>query len=261
MDQNKLDLLKHFIRYCKKELNIQSLPKISMVNDKSFVEERRSFGEYSPGLMSIKVFYPGRNLADVCRSLAHELTHHRQNELGIIYDAAGETGTDIENDANAMAGIIMREYGRLNNSVYELQNLKKDSLKEVGRIENPYPSKYAFADDDGNVFYSFDTPEHTYSVAFTLHDEDRYELFFNTAGDMGQDTGENVAMRVLSTVGHITNEFIEKYKPEEVVFRPIKTKGEGDERRFRVYKIYLEKNIPSDYKLFTVGNTFHLMKK
>lgn len=261
MDQNKLETLKHFIRFCKKELNIQSLPKISMVNDKTFVEERRSFGEYHPGSMSIKVFSLGRNLADVCRSLAHELTHHRQHELGLIYDTAGETGTDIENDANAMAGIIMREYGKLNSSVYNLENLEQAPLREVGRIENPYTWKYDFVDDDGNVFYSFKTPENRYSVAFTWQGENLYELFFNTAEDMGQDTGEGVALRVLSTVGDITNKFIKKYDPEEVVFRPIKTKGEGDERRFRVYKIYLEKNLPSDYKLFTMGNTFHLMKK
>lgn len=123
MDQRKRDILKHFIRYCKKELNIQSLPKISMISDKSFVENSRSFGEYRPGDMSIRVFYAGRNLADVCRSLAHELTHHRQHELDLIYNEAGETGSDIENDANAMAGIIMREYGKLDPSVYDLESL------------------------------------------------------------------------------------------------------------------------------------------
>lgn len=123
MDQRKRDILKHFIRYCKKELNIQSLPKISMISDKSFVENSRSFGEYRPDEMSIRVFYAGRNLADVCRSLAHELTHHRQHELDLIYNEAGETGSDIENDANAMAGIIMREYGKLDPSVYDLESL------------------------------------------------------------------------------------------------------------------------------------------
>lgn len=123
MDPKKLEIVKHFIRFCKKELNIQSLPKITFVNDKSFVEQRRSFGEYHPGEMSVKVFYSGRNLADVCRSLAHELVHHRQQELDLIYDEAGNTGSDIENDANAMAGILMREYGRLNLNIYDLSPL------------------------------------------------------------------------------------------------------------------------------------------
>lgn len=123
MNQNKLDILKHFLGFCKKELEIQSLPKISLITDKSFVENFRSFGEYNPGEMSIRVFIGGRNLADICRSLAHELVHHRQHELGLIYNSAGETGTEIENDANAIAGIIMREYGKLNLGVYSLDVL------------------------------------------------------------------------------------------------------------------------------------------
>ena len=123
MNQKNLDTLKHFVSFCKKELEIQSLPKISLVKDKSFVEMRRSFGEYNPGEMTVKVFITGRNLADVCRSLAHELVHHRQQELNLIYSDAGETGTEIENDANAIAGIIMREYGKLNLSVYNLDVL------------------------------------------------------------------------------------------------------------------------------------------
>ena len=69
------------------------------------------------------MYYLGRNLADVCRSLAHELTHHRQNELDLLTNTAGETGTDIENDANAMAGILMRDYGKLNLNVYDLDTL------------------------------------------------------------------------------------------------------------------------------------------
>ena len=123
MNQKNLDILKHFVGFCKKELEIQSLPKISLVKDRSFVEIRRSFGEYNPGEMTVKVFITGRNLADVCRSLAHELVHHRQQELNLIYSDAGETGTEIENDANAIAGIIMREYGKLNLSVYNLDVL------------------------------------------------------------------------------------------------------------------------------------------
>lgn len=120
MTPKNLDTVKHFLRFCKKELEIQSLPSISFVKDRRFVEDRRSFGEYNPRDLSVKVFVSGRNLADICRSLAHELVHHRQNEMDLLYDLAGETGTDVENDANALAGILMREYGKLNPSVYDL---------------------------------------------------------------------------------------------------------------------------------------------
>ena len=130
MNQNKLNTLKDFIAFCKSELNIQTLPKISLLNDKSFVQEFRSFGEYNPQTNSIKVVALNRNLADICRSLAHELCHHRQNELGMLYDLAGDTGSDIENDANAMAGIIMRDYGKKNVNVYDLGSLAKSNLRE-----------------------------------------------------------------------------------------------------------------------------------
>ena len=101
MTQSNLDTIKHFIRFCKEELNIQSLPHIKLISDRSFVEQFRSYGEYNVHENQAKVYYPGRNLADICRSLAHELVHHRQKELNMIYQEAGETGTEIENEANA----------------------------------------------------------------------------------------------------------------------------------------------------------------
>ena len=123
MDQKKLDTLKDFLKFCKKELNIQSLPSIKFIKDRSFVEDNRSYGEYNPNENSLKVFILNRNLADICRSLAHELTHHRQKELNMIGDGSGNTGSEIENEANAMAGIIMRDYGKLNLSVYNLDSI------------------------------------------------------------------------------------------------------------------------------------------
>ena len=129
MHQNRLNVLKDFIGFCKAELNIQTLPKISLLNDKSFVEQNRSFGEYNPQTNTIKVVALNRNLADICRSLAHELCHHRQNELNMIYNEAGDTGTDIENDANAMAGILMRDFGKRNVDVYELGTGLSEEIK------------------------------------------------------------------------------------------------------------------------------------
>jgi hypothetical protein len=129
MNQNRLNVLKDFLGFCKAELNIQTLPKISLLNDKSFVEQNRSFGEYNPQTNAIKVVALNRNLADICRSLAHELCHHRQNELDMIYNEAGETGTDIENDANAMAGILMRDFGKKNVNVYELGTELSEDIK------------------------------------------------------------------------------------------------------------------------------------
>lgn len=147
MDQNKLNTIKDFIRFCKKELNIQSLPSIRFIKDKSFVEQNRSYGEYNPNENSIKVFTLNRNLADICRSLAHELTHHRQNELHMLEDNSGDTGSNIEDEANAMAGIIMRDYGKLNLSIYDLDN----QLNELKIIVYPKDQGVDVDDPEGEL--------------------------------------------------------------------------------------------------------------
>ena len=48
------------------------------------------------------------------RTLAHELTHHKQNLAGILDPHSGATGTDEENQANANAGIVMRDFAKQN---------------------------------------------------------------------------------------------------------------------------------------------------
>jgi hypothetical protein len=47
---------------------------------------------------------------DILRTLAHELTHARQDELATMPVDAGETGSPYEDEANAMAGRIMRHW-------------------------------------------------------------------------------------------------------------------------------------------------------
>ena len=148
MDLKRQQILKDFIRHCKKELNIQSLPHIKLVSDSSFVMDNRSFGGYYPEDMTVKLYYPNRNLADLCRSLAHELTHHRQQELNMLEPGSGETGTEIENEANAMAGILMREYGKLNPDVYDLAHalnpLQEAKIKPENEIFSAYYGRYLF---------------------------------------------------------------------------------------------------------------------
>ena len=52
----------------------------------------------------------GRHPIDVLRTLAHELTHYKQDCDGKLEPGAGETGTEQENEANATAGIVMRDF-------------------------------------------------------------------------------------------------------------------------------------------------------
>jgi len=69
----------------------------------------------------IKIYVKDRAIIDVCRSIAHELVHHLQNIEDRLLNIAedGEDGSPIENEANAVAGIIIRKYGKLHPELYQ----------------------------------------------------------------------------------------------------------------------------------------------
>ena len=114
------ELLNQFLRHCSEELGLTSLPKINLLDDKSYSVENKSFGGYSPDDKSIILSTADRHPVDVFRTLAHELTHYKQDLEGMLEDdSAGDTGSPQENQANAMAGIIMRNFGRANPNVFE----------------------------------------------------------------------------------------------------------------------------------------------
>jgi hypothetical protein len=97
-------------------------------------------------------------LADIFRTLCHELVHHKQNELGQLHSKAGETGSGIENQANAFAGMIMRDYGKTNDLIYEAL---LPSLKQIYEVEQSGGIQI-YCDMDG-VLCDFDSRfEHFY---------------------------------------------------------------------------------------------------
>jgi hypothetical protein len=69
----------------------------------------------------LEVAWGNRHIMDVLRTVAHELTHTRQHERDgdRMGPAAGETGSPYENEANARAGVLMRDYGRLHPELFD----------------------------------------------------------------------------------------------------------------------------------------------
>ncbi len=106
-------ILLDFIRFAAEDLGLNSLPKFNFVFDSNESIERKSFGGYAPGAEHITITVKNRHIMDVCRTLAHELVHYKQdldNELED--DEAGATGSPQENEANAQAAVIMRNWGK-----------------------------------------------------------------------------------------------------------------------------------------------------
>lgn len=112
--------INEFVKYAVKELNINTLPNVVVLSrDQEKAQEKSSFGSFDPNTNEIWVYIGNRNMADILRTLAHELVHHKQREDNRLQPDSGETGSDIENEANATAGILLRDYGKNNKNIYE----------------------------------------------------------------------------------------------------------------------------------------------
>jgi hypothetical protein len=106
-----------FVKHCVKALGINTLPKITLVAEIG-ESEHPTFGTFDPSTNTISVAYKDRHVMDVLRTLAHELTHHKQREENRIKPDSGETGSDIENEANAQAGVLMRDFADRNPGLF-----------------------------------------------------------------------------------------------------------------------------------------------
>jgi cytidyltransferase-like protein len=119
LTDEKKQLIKEFVKFVAKELKLKTLPQIKLSTNNAEVKERHSFGYFRPGDNNIWVYTKNRNMADMLRTLAHEMVHHKQAEDGRLDMKSGETGSPIENEANAKAGVILREFGKTHEMIYE----------------------------------------------------------------------------------------------------------------------------------------------
>lgn len=110
-------LKKQFLIDCLQELKIKTLPKVIFTKDKSKTE---TLGHNNLNDNQIVVFTMGRNMADCFRTISHELVHSKQNCDGRIDQNSGNTGSDIENEANSQAGIFLRDFGKKYPEIYQL---------------------------------------------------------------------------------------------------------------------------------------------
>lgn len=103
-------MVSHLLELCKQELEITQLPHIRLIGNVPSLKsgEKSSFGEFDGH--TIKVITTNRHPIDVLRTLAHELVHWKQQMEGEHMD--GEDGSDTENAANSIAGIILRRFGK-----------------------------------------------------------------------------------------------------------------------------------------------------
>ena len=111
------ETIEKFITFCNKALELNDTCKIKLV-DKP--EEGMTTGCYNPVDQEIKVLNGNRALVDVLRSLAHELVHAKQDQELRLHPGDGDDGSPIENEAHALAGLLMRKFQKNNRHIYEM---------------------------------------------------------------------------------------------------------------------------------------------
>jgi len=111
------ELMGKFIDFVTSYLDITTPLQIKLTKDRGDIV---TTAYYDTQNFITVIYIKDRAIMDVMRSLAHEMVHHHQNEIGTLTGTAedGADGSAIENEANAKAGEIIRIFGKQNPEIY-----------------------------------------------------------------------------------------------------------------------------------------------
>ena len=116
-----------FVSFASDHLKLKDQPKVKFVQEK---EPDMSSACYDPNDKSMKIISKGRRFMDIARSVAHEMVHQQQHErIGDPSKLDGSTGSSHEDEANAVAGRIIRMYGKKKPELYT-ESLSAEMDKE-----------------------------------------------------------------------------------------------------------------------------------
>jgi len=126
--EQKIARLAEFVKWVCAQLNCKNRPNVKYGTDLEKVKKLRTFGSTN-SIGDIWVHVDNRNLADTMRTLAHELIHFKQFEDGTASDDMDDDQRQsIEDEANALAGRLMRAYGKKHEDIYENKRPGRNAL-------------------------------------------------------------------------------------------------------------------------------------
>ena len=116
-DDTDLKDVADFVNFAKKFLGITDDIKVELAFERT--PDLTTTAYYNLKNL-VKIYVKDRAKVDIYRSIAHELVHHYQMLEGRLTDSEkdGADGSPIENEANAVAGIIIRKYGKIKPEIY-----------------------------------------------------------------------------------------------------------------------------------------------
>ena len=116
LSESKVDLmsmLDKFLPFAIDFLELETIPKIKF---EKFLDddEQPTFGRFVNDENTIYLGLANRHPIDIIRTLAHELVHYKQGTEHKLHAGSGDTGSPEENEANELAGVMMREFNKAN---------------------------------------------------------------------------------------------------------------------------------------------------
>jgi len=120
-------ILHRFYKSCVSKLELEDPPRLRLETTPDWSRENGSFGQYDPETNTLILATSGRHVLDILRTMAHEMTHRQQDEKSPLPADAGETGSPWEDQANAMAGRIMRQWAEEQPDMFDGATLEEAS--------------------------------------------------------------------------------------------------------------------------------------
>jgi hypothetical protein len=152
-------IIRDFVHFSIKDMGIETPVKIKLLSKRDGLETTAA---YVPSESLVKVYVAGRAVVDICRSIAHELKHHRQKETGELEAMAKEKGEipdigdRIEDDANATAGQLIKKFAKTQSKlIYEQVDVSKKQFEAL--------KKYIFKQTFDNFHVQIFDDEYTFS--------------------------------------------------------------------------------------------------
>ena len=114
------EALGKIFKAAKQKYNIKNTPKVTLKEDEE--NSQHLLGKtayYDPTDMSIVLYITNRHDKDICRSFAHELIHHVQNERGDLrmgdasnpqYAQQDDHLRNMEKEAYLEGNLLMRDF-------------------------------------------------------------------------------------------------------------------------------------------------------
>jgi hypothetical protein len=108
---NFVKMFKKFLPLAMKYIELDDLP--TMKFSKQIDDEHQpTFGKYDNEERTLYVALKNRHPNDILRTVAHELVHYKQGTTHNLKPDSGTTGSPEENEAHAIAGIVMRHFNK-----------------------------------------------------------------------------------------------------------------------------------------------------